>query len=123
MKTIIALALFGLLLAGTAAADPAPAPPWATLKDLEPSVTQVFEVAGCGDTRPIGLLVVTDGPDTYVLIVNADARWAIMGPADTDRETRIWYGIVLDEGRLRVERALVGTQATDVCPFLRGPNA
>lgn len=123
MKTMIALALFGLVLAGTAAADPAPAPPWATVADLEQSVTQVFEVAGCGDTRPIGLLVVVDGPDTYFLIVSADARWAIMGPADAGQEPRIWYGTVLDGGRLLVERALVGTPATDVCPFLTRRSA
>ncbi|MBI2205112.1 MAG: hypothetical protein HYU41_14785 [Candidatus Rokubacteria bacterium] len=123
MKTIIALALFGLVLAGTAAADPAPAPPWATLADLEQSVTQVFEVSGCADTRPIALLVVADGADTYFLIVNTDARWAIMGPADTGEEPRIWYGTVLDEGRLLVERVLVGTLATDVCPFLTRSGA
>lgn len=123
VKTIVVSALLGLVLAGTATAEAVPALPWTTLMDLEPSVTEVFEVGGCADTRPITLLVVVDGFDTYFLVVNADARWAIMRPAGTDRGTRIWYGTILDEGRLRVERALIGASETDVCPFLTRQNA
>lgn len=118
MKTIIALTLLALVTAGTAAAEPATALPWTTMSDLKQHVTEAFVLAGCADTRPMGLLVVVDGPETYVLVVNADARWAIMQRADTEGETRIWYGSVLDEGRLLIERAFVGTLDTDVCPLL-----
>ncbi len=123
VTALIESASLVLLLAGTSTAEQAPALPWTTLSDLEHSVTQAFEVAACADTRPITLLVVVDGFDTYFLVVNADARWAILQPAPTDRETRIWYGTVREEGRLLVGRTLIATSDTDVCPFLARQSA
>ncbi len=92
--------------------------PRATLSDLEPTVTQALILAGCGDARPMGVFVVMDGPDAYSLIVTEDSRWALLGPLDSNGKTRIWYGTVVGEDRLVIERALVGTPHTDVCPFL-----
>lgn len=120
MKTIISLALLGLALIGRAEATTLP---WMALSDLKRNIAGASAFSGCGDARPMGAFVITNGSDTYFLIVNADSRWVIIGPVDPDGKTPIWYGTVVQEDRLLIERTLVGAPETDVCPFLREYSA
>lgn len=119
MKRIVAFPLFGFLLLGIATAEVAATTlPWTTMSDLRDNAVGGFVLGGCGDARPMALYVVADGVDTYHVLVNEDIRWAIIGPVDAGGKARIWYGTILREGRLVIERDLVGTPDTDVCPFL-----
>lgn len=90
------------------------------MSEIEDHVTRASVVLGCGDARLMGLYVVAHGGDEYYLVVNADARWAIMGPADAAGRNAIWYGGLAPEDRLVVEQTLVGTPQTDLCPLLAG---
>lgn len=115
-RRIIALGVLALVV--TSAATEAAGLPWSTMAEIENHVTRTSIELGCGDARPMGLSVVVHGGDEYYLVVNADARWAIIGPADGAGQNPIWYGGLAREDRLVVERTLVGTPQTDICPFL-----
>ncbi len=117
MKRRTVLLLLGLALTGAGRVQAATRLPWSTVADLKNSVAAAYRAAACGDSRPIEVSVIEDGLDTYHFVVNADARWAIIGPIGSQGETPVWYGTVR-EGRLAIERAIVGTPETDVCPLL-----
>lgn len=114
------VATLGLLvvLALGAAPTPTSALPWSTVSELEDHITQAFPTTGCGDPRPMGLFVISAGSDEYHLLVNADARWAIVGPLDSDGRAVVWYGRFTPEHRIVIERSLVGTRDTNLCPLL-----
>jgi hypothetical protein len=118
MKKGIVLLLLGLALTGPGPAEAETLLPWSKVADLEGDVTQAYPVAGCSDAPPMALYVIEHGADTYHLVVGSDARWAIIGPAGPHGARPIWYGTIEDGERLVIERALVGTSRTDVCPFL-----
>lgn len=115
-RRIIALGVLALVV--TSAATEAAGLPWSTMSEIEDHITPTSVELGCGDARPMGLYVVVHGGDEYYLVVNADARWAIIGPADAAGRNPIWYGGLAREDRLVVEHTLVGTPQTDICPFL-----
>lgn len=123
MKKGIALLLLGLALTGTGMVEAETMLPWSTVSDLEGQITRAYPLAGCSDARPIAIYIVKHGSDTYHLIVSTDDRWVVIGPTDTQGETPIWYGPVGEGDRLVIERVLVGTPETDVCPFLMRRNA
>ncbi len=118
MKKSIALMVLGLALTGAAIGEAEPTLPWSTVSDLEGHVTQAYALAGCADPRPMELYIVQDRLDTYRLVINADVRWAIIGPPDSQGAIPIWYGTVSEDDRLVIERSLVATSETDVCPLL-----
>lgn len=123
MMKIAALGILSLLLiTGTATASTS-ALPWSTVSELERHVTQAFSATGCGDARPLVLFVVVEGSEEYYLLVNADARWAILGPVDAEGQALIWYGSFTSEDRIVIERSLVGTTQTNLCPFLARQSA
>jgi len=118
MTKSIALLLVGLALTGAGTLEAATILPWSTVSDLEDHLAEAYRVAGCDDPRPIEVYVLKDRLDTYLLVVTADVRWAIIGPSDSQGETPIWYGTVSEGDRLVIERSRVGTPETNVCPFL-----
>jgi len=123
MKKCIALVVLGLALTGAGIGEAVPTLPWSTVSDLESHVTQAYALAGCADPRPMELYIVQDRLDTYRLVINADVRWAIIGPPDSRGATPIWYGTVSEDNLLVIERSLVGTPETDVCPLLMRQDA
>lgn len=119
----IALLLLGLALTGAGPAGAGTVLPWSQVSDLEGSVTEAFSIAGCSDARRIAVYVIKHESDTYQLVVvSSDVRWAIIGPTGPQGETPIWYGTFGDGDRLVIERAIIGTPKTDVCPFLARQN-
>lgn len=121
MKKGIALLVFGLALTGAGTGEAML--PWSTVSDLERHVTHVHSVAGCRDASPMAIYTIEHGSDTYhLVVVSSGVRWVIIGPTGSRGETPIWYGALGEGDRLVIERALVGTGKTDVCPFLVRQN-
>lgn len=115
----IGLLLLGLALTGAGPAAAEQMLPWSTVTDLEGYVTQAYAVSGCSDAGPMVIYVIKHESDTYrLLVVSPDVPWVIIGPIGSQGEAPIWYGTFGDADRLVIERELVGTPNTDVCPFL-----
>lgn len=118
MAKSIALLLLGLALTGAGTVEAETTLPWSAVSDLTGKITQAYAVPGCDDPRPMEVDVIQDRLDTYHLVVNADLRWAIIGPTDPQGDTPIWYGTVKEGDRLVIERSFVATPETDVCLLL-----
>lgn len=120
-KAILLVLGLALTVGGPSEADTVL--PWSNLSDLESDVTGAYPVSGCSDARSMVFFAVKHGADIYhLVVVSSDVRWAMIGPAGPRGEAPIWYGSVGAGGRLVIERELVGTAKTDVCPFLTRLN-
>lgn len=125
VTVVLGLALISSTAVSAAAQDSTPGArtlPWTTVSELESHLVRASVVGGC-DPRPMGFYVATHGADTYYVVVSADQRWVIVRPVDVDGRAWIWYGTITGTERLLVERALLGTSDTDVCPFLTRHSA